>query len=177
MSYFSKFPKFEYTQNGKTGIITDILRRSSFISEYKPYTDLYSSYTVLEGETPQSLAYRYYGAATYHWIILMFNELHNPYFEWPVDSLTLKNICIDKYSELYMYMVKHYETDGLVVGQVKEFVDKNTVWIPPDVVVGATPISFYDYEEQLNDEKRQILILRPELLGEFVKQFAETINV
>ena len=58
MSYFSKFPKFEYTQNGKTGITTDILRRSSFISEYTNYVDLYSSYTILEGETPQSLAFR-----------------------------------------------------------------------------------------------------------------------
>lgn len=176
MSYFSKFPKFEYTQAGKTDRVTDILRRSSFISEYTNYTDLYASYTILDGETPQSLAYRYYGAATYHWVILMFNELHNQYFEWPVDAFTLKNICIEKYSELYMYMVKHYESESLVVGQIKEFVNKDTLWVPPEVVVGATPISFYDYEEQLNDDKRQILILRPELLGEFVKQFAESIN-
>jgi hypothetical protein len=176
MSYFSKFPKFEYTQDNKTSLVTDILRRSSFISEYKPYSDLYSSYAILDGETPQSLAYKYYGAATYHWVILMFNELHNPYFEWPVDSFTLKNICIEKYTETTMYMVRHYELDGLVVGEVKEFVDKNIPWIPPTDVEGRTPISFYDYEEQMNDAKRQILILRPELLGEFVTQFANTIN-
>jgi hypothetical protein len=107
----------------------------------------------------------------------MFNEIHNPYFEWPVDTLTLKNICIEKYTEVNMYMVKHYELDGLIVGEIKDFVDKNLTWIPPLDVDGATPISFYDYEEQLNDDKRQISILRPELLGDFVNQFAQTINV
>lgn len=177
MSYFSKFPKFEYTQNNKTSLVTDILRRSLFISEYTPHTDLYSSYTILDGETPQSLAYKYYGAATYHWVILMFNEIHNPYFEWPVDALTLKNICIEKYTETTMYMVKHYELNDLVVGEIKEFVDKNISWVPPTDVDGSTPISFYDYEEQLNDKKREILILRPELLGEFVTQFSRSINV
>lgn len=177
MSYFSKFPKFQYTQNNKTSLVTDILKRSTFISEYKPYTDLYASYTILDGETSQSLAYKYYGAATYHWVILMFNEIHNPYFEWPVDAFTLKNICIDKYTETTTYMVKHYEEDELVVGEVKEFKNKNVPWIPPIPIDGALPISFYEYEETLNDKKREILLLRPELLGEFVTQFSRSINV
>lgn len=176
MSYFSKFPSFQYKLNGSEDIVTDILRRSTFISEYKPYTDLYSSYTIVDGETPQSIAIKFYKSPNYQWVVLMFNELHNIYGEWPLDSLALKNYCIDKYSEITMYMVKHYELDGIVVGEVKEFVDKNITWIEPDIINGSVPISFYEYEEQLNDKKREILILRPELLNEFVKQFSKSIK-
>jgi hypothetical protein len=147
-----------------------------FISEYKPYTDLYSSYTILDGDTPQSLALKYYSSASYHWVIMMFNEIHNPYFEWPIDAFTLKNICIDKYGEDVMYMTRHIvDYDGDIVGEVKIF-DKSYTWIPPEIMPNTIPISFYDYEEELNDAKREIHILRPELLGDFVKQFGVSIN-
>lgn len=75
-----------------------------------------------------------------------------------------------------MYMTKHWSINDIVVGEIKEF-SKDLEWIPPTFDGQATAISFYDYEQQLNDAKRDISILRPELLGEFVKQFEETINV
>lgn len=176
MSYFNKFPGIQYEFNGTYTVMRDILRRSAFISEYKPYTDLYSSYTIIDGDTPQSLAMRYYGAAKYHWVIMMFNEIHNPYFEWPVDAFTIKNICTEKYGEDTMYMTRHVIDDNdNIVGEVKIF-KKGIAWTPPDIPPNTTPIAFYDYEEELNDSKREIHILRPELLGNFIKQFGASIN-
>jgi Base plate wedge protein 53 len=176
MSYFNKFPGIQYELGGRYTILRDILCRSAFISEYKPYTDLYASYTIIDGDTPQSLALRYYGSAKYHWVILMFNEIHNPYFDWPVDAFVLKNICIEKYGEDTMYMTRHcIDADSNIVNEVKIF-DKEVTWVPPEIDPDTTPISFYDYEEQLNDSKREIHILRPELLGDFMKQFGASLN-
>lgn len=175
MTYFNKFPSTTYELAGDVNIVQDILRRSAFISEYKPYTDLYTPYTIIDGETPQSIAKRMYGAATYHWVVLMFNELHNPYHEWPVEPLTLKNICIDKYGEDVMYMTRHNEKDGDIVGEIKTFV-KGVEWVPPELIPSCVPVSFYEYEEALNHEKRFITLLRPELLGEFIKQFGSSIS-
>ena len=174
MSYFSNFPYTTYEFKGKEIVVKDILKRSAFISEYKPYTDLYSSYTILDGETSQYIANKVYGAATYHWVVLMFNEIHNPYFDWPLNSIDLQRYCEDKYGDT-MYQTKHYEIDGNVIGRIKDF-NPSVIWVPPVFTGLGTAISFYDYEVQLNDTKREIKILRPELLGEFVKQFEESLS-
>lgn len=174
MTYFSKFPYTTYELKGSEIVVRDILKRSAFISEYKPYVDLYSTYTIKDGETPQSIAYKVYGAASYHWVVLMFNEIHNPYFDWPLNSLNLEKYCWDKYNQV-MYQTKHYELDGNVVGIIKEF-NPNITWVPPVFTGLGSAVSFYDFETQLNDAKREIRILRPELLGEFVKQFGESLS-
>lgn len=176
MSYFEKFPLMTYELLGKESIVRDILRRCSFISEYKPYTDLFTAYTIVDGDTPQSLAIKFYDSPYLHWVILITNEIHNPYFDWPLNILDLEKFCKEKYGAVTMYMTKHWEINNIVVGEVKVF-NSNVAWIPPTFTGSATAVSFYDYEQKLNDAKRQLTILRPELLGDFVKQFGDAVNV
>lgn len=180
MTYFSKFPLTVYKLDSKESVVTDILRRARFISEYKPYSDLYTPYTITDGESIESVAMTLYGASTYHWVVMLFNEIHNPYFEWPLSTLNMIRKCTDYYGEDTMYKTKHFEKNGLVVGEYKEF-SKEVLWVPPinpainDLTI--LPVSFYEYEEKENDKKRYIKIMRPELLGEFVRQFTTAINV
>lgn len=175
MTYFNKFPLIAYELDGKESVVTDILRRARFMSEWKTYSDLYMPHMVLDGDTPQSIALTYYGAATYHWIILIFNEIHNPYFEWPMDIQSLENYCISKYGNNIMFMTRHLEHNGNIVGEIKEFV-RGVNWIPPIDQGQNLAVSFFEYEESLNDAKRIIKIMRPELLGDFVSQFEAAIN-
>lgn len=180
MTYFSKLPLTTYEFNSSSSIVRNILTRSSFISEYKPYTDLYNTYLIQDGETPQSVALKFYNSTTYHWIVLLFNEIHNPLFDWPLDQLTLTNNLINIYGETTMYMTRHYEKDGVIVGEFKEF-NSNVTWTPPDNPGGINslvynPVSFIDYENKLNDEKRFIKIMKPELISDFITQFEESMN-
>lgn len=175
MSYFTKFPHIVYEFNGKETVVKDILRRVAFLTEYKPYTDLYQTYTIIDGDTPQSLAIKFYGIPTYHWIVLMFNEIHNPYFDWPLDTANLDIQCKEHYGPVTMYMTRHYEIDGAVIGEINSF-SKTVQWVSPKEVPFALPVSFYEHEQKLNDERRIIKVLRPELLGEFVTQFEKHIN-
>lgn len=180
MTYFKKFPLTVYEANGNESIVRDILRRAKFVSEYKPYTDLFSSHFIRDGETPQTLAKSYYGSVYNHWVIMLFNEIHNPYFDWPLTSDAVELVCKQKYGEDVMYMTRHYENDGVVVGEYKEF-NPLVPWVPPENTFGDSldiiSFSFVDYEQRLNDDKRVIKIMRPELLGEFLKQFQKAINV
>jgi hypothetical protein len=176
MSYFDKFPLTTYEFYSKESVVQDIFRRSIFISEYKPYTDLYSSYLIKDGETPESLAMDTYGSASYFWVILLFNEIHSMYHDWPLSSHMLEEFCAEKYGSTVMFQTKHYEKDSFVLGEVKEF-KKDIAWVPPTAPGSeAVAVSFYDFESQLNDEKRKIHLLRPELLSEFVTQFEATLN-
>jgi hypothetical protein len=175
MSYFSKFPKFVYEQGGLKSVAQDILVRSAFLSEYKNKRNLFTNYMIIDGETSQSLAKRFYDSPKYHWVITLFNELHNPYFEWPLDSFVLRSYVEEKYGIDTMFVMRHNEKDGEIVGEIKEW-SKDIPWVPPPQLSDAIPISFYDYEEMLNDEKRTISIMRKELLGEFLKQFEASLN-
>lgn len=173
MSYFEYFPKMSYEFEGNKHTVTDILRRCAFISEYKPYTDLFYSHTIADGETPQSLAQQIYDSVNYYWIILLFNEIHNPYFDWPLIEQNMIAMCTEKYTQEVMLLTRHYEYEGLIVGEVKDF---SIPWEPPVDTGLGTSVSFYDYEVALNDAKREIQILRPELLGNFIDQFRKGIN-
>lgn len=179
MSYFSKLPLTPYEFNSNTSIVRNILTRNLFVSEYKPYTDLYDTYLIEDGESAQSVALKFYKSTTYHWVVLLFNEIHNPLFDWPLDQLTLSNSIINFYGQENMYKVRHYEKNGLIVGQYKEF-NPDTVWLPPDNPgpnnLNIYPVTFIEYENKLNDEKRVIKLLRPELLGEFILQFEGFMN-
>lgn len=179
MSYFSRLPFTDFELNGVTYIVKDILRRSAFVSEYKPMSDLYQTYTILDGETPSSVALKFYSSPFLHWVVLIFNEIHDQLKEWPVGSNVLEDLVRAKYGADTMYKVRHYEQDSLVVGYTKEF-SPDIEWVPPENPgpenPNIYPVSFMDYETALNDAKRKIIILRPELLGDFLKQFEDTIN-
>lgn len=127
-NYFFQFPNTTYELNCQTSVVKDIFRRAAFVSEYRPYSDLFDKYLIKDGETPESLAIKFYGNVSYYWLILMFNEIHNVNFDWPMQQITLERYCQEKYVD--MFQISHYEIDGVVVGEVKEYLDDVT-WVPP----------------------------------------------
>jgi len=189
MTYFSKLPLTSYELSSKTSVVRDITRRAAFSKASSPYENLYELYTISDGETPESVGVKFYDSAFYHWVILLFNEIHNPYFDWPVDQITLDYFCQKKYGrdtdgEFLMIKVRHYELANLVVGDIVPFVS-GFPWVPPTVPVDAQgnviqlayPVTFYDYEQGINDAKRVIKIMSPEILGDFIREYEKAVNV
>jgi len=176
MSYFSKFPLLDYDGT----VIRDILRRSYFVSDYKNYVDLYRPYTINDGDTPESIALAQYGSANLWWIVFMFNEIHDAYNEWPKDEPALIEFCARKYpgetaGVLNYDRIFYYEKDGIVVSEMNDPVDW-ALWDSPPEVVGALPVTFYEYERLENEKLRYIKLIRQELLQEFISQFSQTIK-
>jgi len=109
----------------------------------------------------------------------MFNEIHDVNMDWPMSQLTLEQYCRSKYGTTGMFMVSHYEIDGNVVGEVIDFVSEET-WVSPTNPypdrIDCIPMTFFDKENTRNDSKRQLKLLRPELMLEFISQFNGAIN-
>jgi hypothetical protein len=107
----------------------------------------------------------------------MFNEIHNVEFDWPMQQNVLERYCQQKYVD--PFVVSHYEIDGVVVGEVKEYV-RGVEWVPPEnpypSILSCIPITFFDKENTINDSKREIKILRTELMSDFMEQFAKAIH-
>lgn len=177
-NFFNKYPNTAYEFNGSSSIVKDIFRRTVFASEYKPYSDLYDDYLVKDGETPESISKIAYGDHAYHWVVLVFNEIHNTLTDWPMNQLDLELYCTSKYGSA-QYLVSHYQIDENHVGETKDFVDAESWVAPVNPFPNNTrciPVTFFDMENTLNDKKRNIRLLRPELLSSFISQYESSLN-
>jgi len=85
--YFQKFPSvfYDIEDTDTFRIAKDILKRFTFTDNIKSNAAIYQTYTIREGDLPETLAFRLYGSAEYHWIILLMNDILDPYFEWPLN--------------------------------------------------------------------------------------------
>ena len=105
--YFSKFPLLRYKYIDKdttlrTKLATNILKRVGFTDLSKGDKDHFITYDVIEGEKPEVIADKLYGDPEYHWIVLLFNDIINPYKDWPMGSY-----------EIDQYVEKKYTGDSL----------------------------------------------------------------
>ena len=79
--YFNKLGTSDY--NGIT--IPDIFKRIIITAEAQN-SNLFEKYEIIEGETPESLSYNYYGVVDYYWLIMTVNSIKSRYFSWPLGS-------------------------------------------------------------------------------------------
>lgn len=115
--YFSNFGKIEYNfENSSTNFqfVTNILSRSVFLKEIVDNAAVYYEYQIKENETAEIIADKYYGDATRHWIILLFNQVINPFYEFPLTPKELQNYIEKKYKMVYTeaeVTIHHYEME------------------------------------------------------------------
>ena len=81
MSYFSKFPTITYDMKGDRvrKLLPDILRRVKLRASIKSGGMLFDKYDVKEGEKPEDIAFKWFGDAELHWVILMTNNVTDRY--------------------------------------------------------------------------------------------------
>ncbi len=97
MAFFDKFPliRYDINKDGNRRIAVDILKRVAFRKNMSEQQALFRPYTIMDGETPEIVAHKFYGSSKLHWIVLLFNEIIDPYFQWPLSSSAL-DIYIEK---------------------------------------------------------------------------------
>ena len=173
MSYFSKFPKFTYDIKGDKvrKLLPDILRRVKLRATIKSGGMLFDKYDVKEGEKPEDVAYKWFGDAELHWVILMTNNVTDRYYDWPMNQVQFAEFLTDKYGD-NVDAVHHYEitkdsgrTTSNGPSDYSHLVEVNSD------TANAISISNRQYEEREQDKKRQIQLLDKSLLGNFITEF------
>lgn len=146
MNYFENFPVTKYDFGGKPITLVHLLRRFSIKKLVIDNVRVYTEYHIADGETPDGLAYRWYDDPYKFWIILLFNNIIDPFYGWPLTNDNLVEYCKYKYGDSNVYATHHYESP---LGHV----------VTPALYDGTvTSISNYEYETRLNDAKRKIRI-------------------
>jgi hypothetical protein len=107
--YFQNFPYTYYSLDNTTTIqvITDITNRAVISNEVKTNLGLYDEYDIKDGETPELVADRFYNNPELHWIILHYNDIIDPRFDWPLDTNNLNRYVSGKYTNINA--IHHYE--------------------------------------------------------------------
>ena len=99
--YFNYFPKTLYTSNNSTtGLdsVTNIIARFAFETGLKQNSSAFYKYNIKDSDTPEIIAYKFYGSVERQWVVLLFNDIIDPQFDWPFESNQLITYIDKKYT-------------------------------------------------------------------------------
>ena len=181
MQYFDTLPKIiQYDNKGIGRVFTNLMARASVIPELLKNPAIYYKYDIQEGDTPEIIAHKYYGDSYRYWIVLLANEILDPQWEWPMSGQVFQNYITTKYTDFNAYStIHHYEKTLTQFDFGTNTTTTNTVEIDEDtyisleettktfslptgdvsITVSKSAVNYYDYEEKLNESKRNINIL------------------
>lgn len=162
--YFKNFPKIVF--DGKE--ITDITKFSEVIEKVKQNTSVFVKYRIRDNQKAEDIAYKAYGDANLYWIVFLFNNIRNPYYDWPLPEEELLTFIVDKYGEGNLYTVHHYETTSQSELGAGVWVNQGTPF--------SQPVTNYDYEFVLNESRRDILLPKRQFVNMIVDQLALTMK-
>ena len=159
---------------------------------YNSFTN-FEKYQITEGERPDQVALELYGSPQLDWVVLISANIVNVRDQWPLSNKDIYDFVENAYGD-EMNSVRFYETievkdsKGRLVMPEKQVVDRNFKSPRPTTETAESYVQFWDsgleqvvtkynitrpvtnfeYEMRLNDEKRGIFVLRPSYLQQLL---------
>ena len=165
---------YDIAGNKNYKLVPDILRRVKLRSGLRSGAFMFDNYDVKDGERPEDVAFKWFGDAQLHWVILMTNNITDRYYQWPLSQPQFAEHLTDKYGAGSEDAVHHYEitqTSGPTSSRdYSHMVECNSTETNPTI------ISNRDYEQRKQDEYRQIRLLNKKFLDTFVEEFDNLIQ-
>ena len=186
--------------------IKNIFRRVKIQDWIAENTNFFNKYTIRDGERPDTMAERLYGSSDRDWIIILTAGITNIRNDWPLGNYDLYRYAEAKYgtdlNAIHHYeTIEVRDNKGRLILPGGQKVDQNfTIPTPYDAsatnfYVGVRPqsdnidyrsvnsdinpvtgVSNYEYETQLNESKREIEVMKPIYLQQFLNDMRELMN-
>ena len=138
---------------------------------------IFDTYDVVNGEKPEDIAYKWFGDAQLHWVILMTNNITDRFHQWPMTQPQFDEFLTDKYGAGNEDAVHHYEitkssgkTSSSGPNDFSHLVEVNSD------TDNASSISNREYEERQQDKYRSIKLLNQQFLSDFLEEFDKLIK-
>ena len=190
-TYFRQLPNLDYPSlaNERTSaydyqIVKNIFKRAVLRDDVYNEVTAFTKYDVIGDERPDQVAAQFYRDPALDWVILTTNNIVHVRDEWPMGSQDFLTYLNQKYTDEELSNTHHYETDlirdsnGKLIQPSKLIVssDHSMSYLDNGVLrteSKITEITFLQHETKLNDDKRNINILRKEYLNGFLEDFDE----
>ena len=192
MSYFKELPNLEYPsflsdKNSSLDYIEvkNIFRRIKLRDDLQSAFTLFDKYEIPMGYTPDMVADEEYGSSELDWVVLITAGIINVRNEWPLSDSDIYNFALDKYGG-NINATRFYETkevkdsDEKIILPKGKVVDSDFVFTYYDngrqSVSGTnvrTGISNYEYEVRINEDKRNIHLIKLGYLQQFLNDMRD----
>jgi len=193
-SYFRYVPEFDYVSRTSDKNISEYITVKNLFKRGKLREDIFgdltffTKYQVIGDDRPDNVAYEVYGDETLDWLVLLSNNILNVQTEWPLTQQAFENFLTNKYGSYENSLgVHHYETIEVKDSTGIKIVPAG-ITVPSDYSVEffdtglenyvtrtsiTTEITNYDYEIKIENDKRNIFLLKPSYINVVLNDMEE----
>ena len=187
-NYFKQVPDFEYVSRLPDAKISDYIAVKNFFkkAELRPdiFQDLstFQKYQIKGDDRPDNVAEDFYQDSSLDWLVLTCNNIINVQTEWPMSQRDFDRFLLDKYGTYAnLESTHHHETlevknsKGVVMLEKGLEVESDFSfsyydwWLKEQKTVATanlvTEVTNYQYEEKIEDAKRNIFLLKVRYLN------------
>ena len=197
--FFSYLPKIEYTPTrtpfqftNQDFVVAANIFKGLSIDNSVYATDLFTELQLQDGVRPDQVSEAVYGSPDYDWVVLLTNKIVDVKNDWPLSNAEFEKFIYKEYEN--PHAVKHYLTKevkndvgeivlpgGLEVYYDPSDPDSFQITYPKSYnpfveetengLVLLTSTTHYEWEQERNNKRRFLQILKPTYLETFVKIF------
>mgnify|MGYP000226976249 CR=1 FL=1 len=181
---FDKFPKrwwgHSNTNEGHT-LFVNLCKRVAIPDAYRNNTSLYLEYKIKDGETAMDIAEKLYGNANLWWVILLTNQIMDITTQWPVMSYDYQLMIerqhgFDELLHIHQYEDSLGNINDPAAIRFAENLDADYTVEEVAVLYGLKPITLEDYLVRKNERLRDVKLIDPDYVNNFVKDLEVLIN-
>jgi hypothetical protein len=156
---YEQLPKLEY--NGVS--ISDITVNFRLTKLTDNLSNYYTDVDIPEGSTPENVSLDVYGTTDYWWLILIANDVIDPFYDW-----------LMRESEVEAYANKLYDN----VNDIHHWEDvEYNEYDENNVDETLTPVTNMEWEIYKNDKKRRISIINPNEIHNVEKELKAQVDL
>jgi len=188
-NYFKNIPNLDYPSllNDRQGSsdtvrVKNLFRRVVVRDDYFTKFVNFTKYKIVGDNRPDITSEDVYGTPDLDWLIMTANNIIDIKNDWPMTEFDLNLYLNEKYTPQQLVEIHHYETiefrdfENQLIVQGGLSVDENfTVqYLRGGQIRRVSPIksvSYFEYELNRNDEKRNINIIDKEFVPIVIKDF------
>ena len=187
-NYFKQVPDFEYVSRLPDAKISDYIAVKNLFkkAELRPdiFQDLstFQKYQIKGDDRPDNVAEDFYQDSSLDWLVLTCNNIINVQTEWPMSQRDFDRFLLDKYGTYTnLESTHHHETlevknsKGVVMLEKGLEVESDFSfsyydwWLKEQKTIATanlvTEVTNYQYEEKIEDAKRNIFLLKVRYLN------------
>ncbi|SVC71702.1 uncharacterized protein METZ01_LOCUS324556 [marine metagenome] len=188
--FFQHYPQINYDITGskpvKTKTAINIMVKAKIKSILKNDIVNYFPYSIPESERPDITSFKIYGDVKFTWLIFLINEIHDPLFDWPLNSREFGNYVKNKYGTLSAAKntVHHYEE--IVRTRIEATGTSDPI---PEATIEVDLTTYntldglvrkivycYDWEVDRNEAKRDIKLIDRRYVADMLSEHSEKLE-
>ena len=190
-SYFRNIPNFEYVNrlpeshsSSEYIEVKNLFKRGKIREDIFKNVTYFTKYSIQGDDRPDNVAFKIYQDSKLDWVVLLANNIVNIQDEWPLTQQSFENYLLNKYeNQQNIHGIHHYESQE-IKNSIGSTIIKKGIQVPQyfsikffDANLGTytevggagdlitTEVTNYEYEIDLQDEKRNIYLLKQNYLN------------